>query len=330
MGKHRIIFFYIGMGLLGSACLIPVFAQTKTSTGQATVGQIKPSAVVAPKANIGIKKKPAPAPVKLRTPQNNAGAVAPPSNNPPNNLLGKDVPERPTSKDDPHVYYSAMYGQSEEKNKETIVTLQKNVKIYYQETIFETEKAVYNETKKIGSAPGKVKIQDKENIITGNKGEANYDTKVAVITGNVELKTQPKSERLKKDLEGPITLTCQKVDYYWGTKKAFPSGDIQIKLRAKKKDWVFTSDTAAYDGDKEIFVLKGNVHGIASDGSTVDGKEAYIYMKPDAEKSIVMTQFKGQTPREEEKKDPPKAETPEIDTNAPPPPTIEETTPPPK
>jgi lipopolysaccharide export system protein LptA len=352
MGKQQKIIFYGGMGILGSMCLLPLFAQTKPGMAQtkpnfmqskSSVAQVKPAMTPSKQ----------PLPIKLSTSQikpikNKIGRIATKQNNPPSTpptsglkngglpprfqgtsdgKVGADMPTKPVNKDDIYVYLWADHAQIEDINKESIVTLIGKVQIFYQETIVETEKIVYNRETQIGNAPVKVKMQDKDNILTGSKGFANYKTSEMEIVGNVELKTQPKSEKLKKDLEGPIRLTCKKILYNWDTKRATPSGDIHIYLRAQKKDWVFTSDTAEYDGAQEMFVLKGNVHGVAEDGQTTDGSEVYIDMKQDAAKPIVSVKFKGRF-KDEVKKEKSKS-TSTVNFSPPPPPVVaEETTPP--
>jgi lipopolysaccharide export system protein LptA len=325
MGKRQKIIFYGGAGILGSTCLLPLFAQTKPG-----LAQVKPSVLQAKPTVMQIKK---PLPNKLgriATKQNGQSSPPPRFQGASGGKAGADMPTKPVDKDDPFVYLWADYGKSEEINKESVVTLLGNVIMYYQESVFKTAKGTYNRDKKIGTAPGRIEMQDKENKLVGNKGFVEYEKTTAEVEGNVKLETLPKSDKMKKDLSGPIVLTCQKMRYNWDSKVAIPSGDIHIFLRAEKKDWIFTCDEATYDGKAEIVKLSGNVKGNAKvDGSSVVAKkDVYVSLKGDGSIQGWGIIYRG--PKEEIKKDKSDPTTNNIDITPPPPPTIaEETTPPP-
>jgi lipopolysaccharide export system protein LptA len=125
-----------------------------------------------------------------------------------------------------------------------------------------TATASFNEKTQIANAPGKLKLEDTYNTLTGNTGTAFYKTRDARIRGDVVIVARPRDEdrnapegSTQRQFDAPVTMTCQKVDYNWRTRIARASD----RLTVKQKDYTVTADQAFYDGKKEMVILEGNV-----------------------------------------------------------------------
>ncbi|MDX1935208.1 MAG: hypothetical protein SFU56_21635 [Capsulimonadales bacterium] len=165
-----------------------------------------------------------------------------------------------------------------------------------------TDLATFNERTQIAASPGKLKLEDEYNTVTGNTGTAFYKTKEAKIRGDVVMVARPREENQnapsdasQRRFDSPVTLTCQKVDYNWRTRIALASERLTIK----QKDMTVTADRAVYDGRKEMILLEGNVLYVRTNGERGKTPKATIYYTKGKERFLT-EQLSGQYPVDEE------------------------------
>jgi lipopolysaccharide assembly outer membrane protein LptD (OstA) len=217
--------------------------------------------------------------------------AAPPTNK-PKPVAPKVVPPKvqghPTGSDDPKVYYS--YGTLDYTTTDERLILTRSVVFEYKDTIFKSDKVLYDRKEKIASSPSPVQLDDAQNTITGERGTAFYKLKTAKIEGNVKIIARPKPDNpqsprkgLRKDFDSPVDILCNSVTYNWKNKIAIPEGNIRIsfsiKRNKKTQKWNVTSDTMEYNGNTETVQLKGNVKARADNGDKLNGDSGTVILK---------------------------------------------------
>ena len=150
-----------------------------------------------------------------------------------------------------------------ETTQGTILTLSGNVKIVSDDTTLLTELATLNKKTSVANSPGKVRINDTQNSVIGDRGVAYYKTRDAKVTGNVVITIKPKQApqktddgSLRNEFNAPITINCENGDYNWRDRVAVATGRLTFHF----KDRTVTADKAVYYGNEEKVVLTGNVH----------------------------------------------------------------------
>ena len=150
-------------------------------------------------------------------------------------------------------------------NDQTIHTGSEGVVIKSEDSTMKTDRAVYNETTGVATAPGRIQLDDAQNTLTGDKGVAYYKRRDAEITGNVKIVARPKpssgagsESRVRREFKEPVTITCDKVVYNWKTRKAVLTGNLTLK----QKDRTVTATRGLYDGLLEKVELVGNIRSV--------------------------------------------------------------------
>ena len=162
--------------------------------------------------------------------------------------------------------------------KESLSTLESNVVIESKEATLTTGKATYNGDTQIATAPTRLKLDDKQNTLTADKGVAYYSTRDADFAGNVVINARPKPGgganaapgSLRRNFKDPVTITCSRVRYNWRTKKAILTGNLTIKQR----DRTITGTQGLYDGVAETVTLFGNIKSRRPTGEKGDAPGA--------------------------------------------------------
>jgi lipopolysaccharide assembly outer membrane protein LptD (OstA) len=209
----------------------------------------------------------------------------------------KPVIEHPKGMDDTRIYYQhdlALYDTQTER-----LSMQGNVIFEYKDTVFKSQKVLYNRPERIASSPVAVQLDDSQNTITGDKGTAYYKRTTANIEGNVKIVARPdqtakagaSTKSLRKDFDSPVTITSRTVTYNWKTRIAIPAGDIKISFTLKNKKgpklWTVVSDTMEYNGKTETVYLRGNVQGTTKEGDRINGETATVILKNGQERMEV-------------------------------------------
>lgn len=257
-------------------------------------------------------KKPAPKPTPA--PPKVAPAVVPPA----------PVIQHPRGMDDTRIYYQHDMAQYDTQTEQLVMS--GNVVFEYKDTVFKSQKVLYNRPERIASSPVAVQLDDSQNTITGDRGTAYYKRTTAKIEGNVKIVARPEqpsktgasAKSLRKEFDSPVTITSRNVTYNWKTRIAVPAGDIKITFTLKNKKgpklWTVTSDTMEYRGKTETAYLRGNVHASNKDGEKFDADNATVVLK-NGQENLLLNQVKnGQVNYDDVKEDDDK-------TAVPPPPT---------
>ncbi|GAB4463201.1 MAG: hypothetical protein OHK0029_31430 [Armatimonadaceae bacterium] len=169
------------------------------------------------------------------------------------------------------------------REKGGIYNLNGNVKITSEDSILTTDAAAYNKQTKIATSPGPLKIEDSLNTITGKRGTAYYTSRDAKIRENVVIVAKPRPEdrnappgSARREFDAPATITCDSVDYNWGTRVAVLTGNLKIV----QKERTVTAKKAIYDAKTEIVKLEGDVVYVNSkNGDRFEGEKATIGVK---------------------------------------------------
>ena len=172
----------------------------------------------------------------------------------------------------------------------------------------------------IANAPGKLRIEDPQNTVTGESGIAYYkkELRYTDLVGDVKIVARPKPEDPKattitkssrKEFKSPVTITCDKLRYWWKQKRGFSDANVKIAFRHKEKDWTITAATVEYFGQDEHALLKGEVVMLNDKGDKIYCDTADVYLKEGAEKVITAPVKKGTVikgdPDEDDEKTPP-------------------------
>jgi lipopolysaccharide assembly outer membrane protein LptD (OstA) len=149
-----------------------------------------------------------------------------------------------------------------------------SVVITSEDSTLNTEKAVYNGDTQIANAPTRLRLDDKQNTLTADKGIAYYSTRDADFTGNVVINARPKQGEaatapkgsLRRNFKDPVTINCGKVRYNWRTKKAVLTENLTIKQKSR----TITATRGLYDGVAETVTLVGNIKSRNPSGEAAD------------------------------------------------------------
>lgn len=157
---------------------------------------------------------------------------------------------------------------------EYFTTLTGSVVIQSEDSTLNTEKATYNGETQIANAPTRLRLDDKQNTLTADKGVAYYSTRDADFSGNVVINARPnqgesaKAQKgsLRRNFKDPVTITCGKVRYNWRTKKAVLTENLTIKQKSR----TITAVRGLYDGAAETVTLVGNIKSRNPTGEAAD------------------------------------------------------------
>ncbi len=136
----------------------------------------------------------------------------------------------------------------------------------------ETDGAIYDRNTNIAKALSPIKLYDSQNSLTGDHGEVNFGTHVAIITDNVVLKaippktsTKQSSDNLDTEARQPTDLTCDHISYNYRTKLADADGHLKITQTNR----TITAKTGHYDANAQVAELVGDVDAKSTDGKSL-------------------------------------------------------------
>lgn len=233
---------------------------------------------------------------------------------------------KPDGPDDPFLYAygdAALYKDTPEGG---VATLTGNARLLYRSTAFKSDKVVYNRRTQVGTAPGKLTVDDEQNTVVGDRGEADYGRKIARLSGNVQVTARPKPTATeppegsaRRDFRNPVTIDASEVVYNWKTKIADTSKDAVIRFTVRDRKWTVTADRIQYRGADETALLQGSVvaktdkgEELRSSVATVvlaEGKES-IDLAPSEKGSKFLIEDKDAAPEEKPAKPDKPAEAP--------------------
>lgn len=173
---------------------------------------------------------------------------------------------KPSGPDDPYIYPYGDTATYRDTAEGGVATLDGNARLLYKETRFASARITYNRKTQIGTAPGKLQVDDDQNTIVGDRGQADYGRKIARITGAVTVTARPKpggedapEGSVRREFKNPVTITGSEVVYNWKTRVADTSKDTVIRFTAQDRTWTVTADRIQYRGNEETAFLEGNV-----------------------------------------------------------------------
>ena len=172
-----------------------------------------------------------------------------------------------------------------------IRTLSNGVRITSDGTVMKTALAQYNYRTFIAVAPGNIQIEDERNTLVGNNGKAFYNTRDAVIQGNVKIVVRPKPGSAsapegspRREFKDPVTIFCDRVDYNWRTRIAIATGNLTLKQTTSDGTRrTATAKKLTFYTREERLVLEGDVNAVDSKGQKLTGPEAIAITKEGAE-----------------------------------------------
>ena len=166
----------------------------------------------------------------------------------------------------------------------TRMLMKGNVKFTYKDTTMTCDEAAYTDDKKTKTAliPGKITITSPECDMTGDKGSADFNKKLAIIEGNVTMlakpnteETSPEPDSIKTKLKQPTTITCPRLEYLYKDKIVTLTGGVTFKQEKRSG----SAQKAVYDSNKELLTLTGDVKGVDEDGQTFSAPLVRISLK---------------------------------------------------
>ncbi len=241
---------------------------------------------------------------------------------------------KPDGPDDPFLYAygdTALYKDTPDGG---IATLVGNARLLYRTTAFRSEKVIYNRRSQIGTAPGRLTIDDEQNTVIGDSGEADYGRKIARLTGHVHVRARPKPSvaeppegSARRDFRNPVTIDASEVSYNWKTKVADTSKDAVIRFTVRDRKWTVTAERIQYRGAEETAVLQGAVVAKTDKGEELrssiatvvlaEGRES-IDLAPSEKGSKFLIEDEDRKPQSTDPSKPDKPASPPAPTGKPP------------
>jgi hypothetical protein len=175
--------------------------------------------------------------------------------------------------------------------------------------VLQTNAATYNHDAQIASAPGRVRIDDPQNTVTGDRGVAYYKRRTAELTGNVRIVARPRPENtgaapgsLRREFTSPVTIACAQGAYNWRRRVATSPGRMVVNFTWRRAVWTVTAGQGVYDGREEKVTMRGPVRAVSSLGEETSGVDAVIVLREGAE-SIKINKITGAKIKVEEEED---------------------------
>ena len=202
--------------------------------------------------------------------------------------------QHPKSMDDTRVYPRADNTVWDSQSEQLAMT--GRVIFEYKDSVFKSEKVLYNRPERVASAPVAVTLEDSQNTITGDRGTAYYKRTTTIIEGNVKIVARPdqpskagaSTKSLRRDFDSPVTITSRSVTYNWKTRIAVPA-EISRSLSQSKEKKAKRLDCHQrlheYNGKNGNGCSNRECRARAKDGDKFDGKKAVVNLKDGANNS---------------------------------------------
>lgn len=153
--------------------------------------------------------------------------------------------------------------------------------------ILYAQKLVYDSRKNRASASGNLRIETRDSTIRGVRVDANFDTKILSLTGNVAVSSHGKgdgitgnrkTEGVRDDLSRKASkLTCNRVDWDYETREAVLWGNLRM-VQGKSSG---TCDRILYDEGQNVAQLLGNVRFTDEKGQVFNTPDLTVYIDED-------------------------------------------------
>ena len=201
-------------------------------------------------------------------------------------------PLEPKDDQDPDYYPYGKLMTRKSTPQGVLWNLAGDAQLSHKDVKFVSDTVLYNEDTRIASAPGKLRIEDPQNTLNSNSGVAYYkkELRYADLTGDVKIVARPKQDNPKatvnsprKDFKSPVTITCDKLRYWWKQKHGFTDTNVKITFKHKEKNWTITGSSLEYFGTEEHVIIKGNVVAVSDKGDQILGELADAVLKEGAE-----------------------------------------------
>ncbi len=170
--------------------------------------------------------------------------------------------------------------QSLESGKK--VSLLKGATFTHGDTVLTSDLVNVDQDANTAVSPGKITVTNPECDITGDKGSADFNKRLAIIEGNVVMNVKPKPEgttgqkpdkdSVREKFRQPTTITCPKLEYKYRAKIATGTGGVVFKQEKRTA----TADKVVYDEKNELLTLIGNVHAVDEDGQTFSAPDKVV------------------------------------------------------
>lgn len=157
--------------------------------------------------------------------------------------------------------------------KNVVITQRdENVVMYAQD-------ATYNRIRNMANASGQLRIETRESTIRGKQLFADFNARLATITGNVVITSHGKNDGVPLDNRGdlrkkPIKITADRVDWNYNTLQATVTGNVKITQGPNSG----TCDSITYDERDNRVRLNGRAFFGDNENRTFLGSDLLIYL----------------------------------------------------
>jgi len=157
------------------------------------------------------------------------------------------------------IKYSADKSSYRWEGEDRVLVLKGAVKFVQGDTVLLADTVDYRESTRTAKAFGNLKIYDEQSTVTGEACLVDFKEKKGTLTGDARLvaRPNPKSKKLDSEWKDEITITCDKIEYFYKDKKAVVSSPLKMVQKTR----TITADSATYFGREEVVHLAGNVKG---------------------------------------------------------------------
>ena len=217
-------------------------------------------------------------------------------------LTPPEKPLEPKDSNDQDYYPFGKLMRRDSTKQGILWTLTGDAQLSHKDVKFLSDTVLYNQDTRIASAPGKLHIEDPQNTLTGDSGVAYYkkELRYADLTGDVKIIARPKQDdpkatvnSLRKEFKSPVTITCDKLRYWWKQKRGFTDTNVKITFTHKDKNWTITGGSLEYFGDTERALIKGSVIAANDKCERILSDTADITLKEGEEKLILAPVLRG-------------------------------------
>lgn len=149
------------------------------------------------------------------------------------------------------------------------------------------QQIVYDRGRNGAVATGNPKISTRDTSISGARLQADFNRKVVVMTGNVELRSRGKGDGLKSNSSPvsrskPSRLTCDRVEYNYETRDAIITGSIHMMQDTTSG----TCDKVLFDEENNIVTMQGRAKFVNTQGQTIESPELKVWLDSGVAQSL--------------------------------------------
>ncbi len=192
------------------------------------------------------------------------------------------VPDAPTSIQNGNVRIKGEDGYYDIDSGDSRLTRNVTVTEVGEDFILYAQKLSYNKAQNRAIASGSLRVDTNESTIRGERIDADFNTKIITITGNVVITTHGKKDGIignREDLRSqvkqkPARILSNRADWDYQDRQATITGNVRLTQEKNSG----TCERILYDEPQNVAQLLGRVRFVDKNGSRFRTPDLTIYM----------------------------------------------------